>query len=127
MTFCSISSARFHKHTGTTGTTLPTSATSSPKMSTTAPPIRLLPESVSARIRSTLTITNISDVTSELLQNAIDAGARNVAITVNLGRNSCVLEDDGHGITPGDMLLVGREYGNYLDFFRIQILFRSNR
>ena len=38
-------------------------------------------------------------------------------ITVNLGRNSCVLEDDGYGITPGDMLLVGREYGNYLDFF----------
>ncbi|PUU78916.1 hypothetical protein B9Z19DRAFT_981062 [Tuber borchii] len=79
-------------------------------MPTTTLPIRLLPESVSARIRSTLTITNISDVTSELLQNAIDAGAHNVAITVNLGRNSCVLEDDGHGITPGDMLLVGQEY-----------------
>ncbi|CAZ81087.1 unnamed protein product [Tuber melanosporum] len=79
-------------------------------MSTTAPPIRLLPESVSARIRSTLTITNISDVISELLQNAIDAGARNVAIAVNLGRNSCVLEDDGHGVTPEGMLLVGREH-----------------
>ncbi|CUS07104.1 unnamed protein product [Tuber aestivum] len=79
-------------------------------MPITAPPIRLLPESVSARMRSTLTIANISDVISELLQNAIDAGARNLAITVNLGRNSCVLEDDGHGIAPEDMLLVGQEY-----------------
>ncbi|PWW74976.1 hypothetical protein C7212DRAFT_358574 [Tuber magnatum] len=80
-------------------------------MPTTAPPpIRLLPESVSARMRSTLTITNIADVISELLQNAIDAGARNLAIAINLGRNSCVLEDDGHGIAPEDMLLVGQEY-----------------
>ncbi|RPB14618.1 hypothetical protein P167DRAFT_604057 [Morchella conica CCBAS932] len=77
---------------------------------TTAPQIKPLPASATVRLRSTLAITSLSDAVSELVQNSLDAGARSVAVQVNVARNSCVVEDDGMGILPGDVGMVGRMY-----------------
>lgn len=80
-------------------------------MPTVAPTIKQLPESVTVRLRSTLVITTLSDAISELVQNSLDAGARNIKIQANLLRNSCVVEDDGVGIAPVDVSMVGKMYG----------------
>lgn len=69
------------------------------------------------RLRSTLAITSLSDAVSELVQNSLDAGARSVAVQANVARNSCVVEDDGVGILPGDVGMVGRMYGAFGFFY----------
>jgi DNA mismatch repair protein MLH3 len=75
------------------------------------PTIRRLPESVVTHLRSTLAVTTLSDAISELVQNSLDANARSIKIQVNLPRNSCVIEDDGVGIAPVDVSMVGKMYG----------------
>lgn len=80
-------------------------------MPTEAPTIRKLPESVALRLRSTLVVTSLSDAVFQLVQNSLDADARNIRVQANLARNSCVVEDDGVGILPVDMGMVGQMYG----------------
>ncbi|KAI5780232.1 hypothetical protein DFH27DRAFT_506573, partial [Peziza echinospora] len=76
-----------------------------------APPrIRLLPEDATARLRSTLTITTLAQAVSELVQNSLDAGAQEIRVHANFARNSCVVEDDGCGIAPDDLALLGQRY-----------------
>lgn len=70
-------------------------------------PIRPLSAEVVARLRSTLTISSLSDAVAELLQNSLDAHARSVRININFSRSSCVVEDDGVGISPNDLPLIG--------------------
>ena len=69
-----------------------------------------LPPSVTARLRSTLTITTLTQAVSELVQNSLDANPRHIKIQVNFLRNSCVVEDDGCGISPEDVPLIGKRY-----------------
>lgn len=75
------------------------------------PTIRKLPESVALRLRSTLVVTSLSDAVFQLVQNSLDADARNIRVQANLTRNSCVVEDDGVGILPVDVSMVGQMYG----------------
>ncbi|KAF8431032.1 hypothetical protein BGX38DRAFT_1229996 [Terfezia claveryi] len=69
-----------------------------------------LPPSVTARLRSTLAITSLTQAVSELVQNSLDANARHIKIQVNFLRNSCVVGDDGCGIPPEDVPLIGKRY-----------------
>ncbi|KAF8418595.1 hypothetical protein EV426DRAFT_720563 [Tirmania nivea] len=69
-----------------------------------------LPPSVTARLQSTLAITSLTQAVSELVQNSLDANPRHIKIQVNFLRNSCVVEDDGCGIPPEDMPLIGKRY-----------------
>ena len=69
-----------------------------------------LPHSVTARLRSTLAITTLAQAVSELVQNSLDANPRHIKIQVNFLRNSCVVEDDGCGIPPDDVPLLGKRY-----------------
>ena len=64
--------------------------------------IKPLPPSVAAQIKSSTDISSLSSVVLSLLKNALDAGAGRVDITVDFGRGSCSVEDDGQGITPAD-------------------------
>ncbi|RPB28630.1 hypothetical protein L211DRAFT_833602 [Terfezia boudieri ATCC MYA-4762] len=84
--------------------------------STASPPsnaprrIVSLPPSVTARLRSTLAITSLTQAVSELVQNSLDANPRHIKIQVNFLRNSCVVGDDGCGIPPEDVPLIGKRY-----------------
>ncbi len=77
--------------------------------------IEALPVATQNRLRSTQILTSLPQVVSELLQNALDAGARHVDIGVDRDDWSCWVRDDGHGISKDNMFLLGQgsEQGRY--------------
>ncbi|KAF3194155.1 DNA mismatch repair protein [Orbilia oligospora] len=74
------------------------------------PRIQRLSASAIAQIRSTVSLTNLAGAVQELLMNSIDANATTINIFINIIKNSIVIEDDGEGIIPDDMILVGNRY-----------------
>jgi DNA mismatch repair protein MLH3 len=63
-------------------------------------PSRILPlsEDAISQINSSKQITSLSGVVLALLENALDADATKIDVSVNFGRGSCVVEDNGCGI-----------------------------
>jgi DNA mismatch repair protein MLH3 len=51
-----------------------------------------------AKLRSTQILPSLPQLVSELLQNALDAGAKNVDIGLDAQEWMCWVKDDGHGI-----------------------------
>ena len=68
--------------------------------------IRQLPPEVANQIAAGEVIERPASVVKELVENAIDAGARHVAIAIELGGKAMVrVEDDGVGMSPDDAVL----------------------
>lgn len=55
-----------------------------------------------AQIKSSTTITSLTGVVFGLLENALDAQATKVDITVDFRRGGCTIEDNGLGILPSE-------------------------
>jgi DNA mismatch repair protein MutL len=69
-------------------------------------PIRVLPPSVSARIAAGEVIERPASVIKELIENALDAGARTIRIDIGGGGLDLIrVGDDGSGIPKGDIWL----------------------
>ncbi|KAM0428625.1 hypothetical protein ACHAPT_006988 [Fusarium lateritium] len=64
--------------------------------------IRQLPQDVVDKIKSSVNITSLNGVACGLLANSLDAGAFKVNISIDYGRGSCTIEDDGSGIPPDE-------------------------
>lgn len=64
-------------------------------------PARILPlsEDAISRINSSKQITSLSGVILALLENALDADATKIDVSVIFGRGSCIVEDNGTGIS----------------------------
>ena len=65
--------------------------------------IKLLPEVVANQIAAGEVVNRPSSVVKEMMENAIDAGAKNVTVNfVDGGRDLIQIVDDGCGMSPTD-------------------------
>jgi len=69
-------------------------------------PIRVLPSELVNQIAAGEVVERPASVVKELVENAIDAGARRLSIHIELGGKKQVrVDDDGEGMTPEDARL----------------------
>ncbi len=68
--------------------------------------IAVLPESIANRIAAGEVVERPASALKELVENAIDAGARSVDVSIQAGgRDAISVTDDGEGMGPDDILL----------------------
>ena len=72
--------------------------------------IQPLPESTISQLRSSCTIQSLPSCLVELVQNALDAKARNIEIAYGLESWQCRVTDDGIGIGQNSLTNVARRY-----------------
>ncbi|KAJ0967778.1 hypothetical protein J5N97_024695 [Dioscorea zingiberensis] len=69
--------------------------------------IKRLPRNVFNSLRSSVILFDVPRVVEELISNSIEACATKVFIHVNVGGYYIKVEDDGHGITRDELVLLG--------------------
>lgn len=74
------------------------------------PALRLLTTSVTQKLCSGQLIVSVAAVVKELLENALDAGASAVWVTLSSDLRTIKVRDDGKGIPPGDRMSVGQHH-----------------
>ena len=77
-----------------------------PNISQSPPVIRQLDESTANRIAAGEVVERPASAVKELVENALDAGARRIRVDIAGGGKVLIrVSDDGHGMTPADLPL----------------------
>jgi len=69
--------------------------------------IRILPESQAKLLTTGQLVIDVTSIVRELVENALDAGATQVKVTVAAQADSIEVADNGVGIPAPDRLLIG--------------------
>ena len=77
------------------------------QMPAETPQILPLPVEVAAQLKSSIAIPSQDCVVVGLVENALDASARKIEVSVDFRRGSCCVEDDGCGILPIEFSATG--------------------
>ncbi|MBQ0081398.1 MAG: DNA mismatch repair endonuclease MutL [Alistipes sp.] len=65
--------------------------------------IKILPELIASQIKAGEVVETPASVVKEMMENSIDAGARNITVNIrNLGRDLIQIVDDGMGMTANE-------------------------
>jgi DNA mismatch repair protein MLH3 len=65
-----------------------------------------LPDQTRSFLRSTVILSSLVQVVSELIQNSLDANARNLDISTDCDEWSCCVQDDGDGISKDNLDII---------------------
>ncbi len=66
--------------------------------------IQILPDNIASKIAAGEVIQRPASVVKEVVENSIDAGARNIVITIkDSGKTLIKIADDGNGFSPADL------------------------
>jgi len=87
--------------------------------------IKRLPDDAIAQIKSSATVTSLNGAVSGLICNSLDSGATRITVSVDYGRGSCTVEDDGMGILPAEFRLGGSLGKLHCECLRVSIFIRS--
>ncbi|MBA3859627.1 MAG: hypothetical protein C0507_22195 [Cyanobacteria bacterium PR.3.49] len=69
------------------------------------PKVQVLPDYIASQIAAGEVVERPSSVVKELVENAIDAGATSISISVAEGCRTISVADNGHGMQPEDAIL----------------------
>ncbi|KAM5535475.1 hypothetical protein V8D89_010812, partial [Ganoderma adspersum] len=77
--------------------------------------IKSLPSSTKSKLRSTQILTSLPQIVSELVQNSLDSGSRNIEVSIDPGDWECWVRDDGSGVSRDGLALLARgpDIGRY--------------